>query len=88
MLFTLWLGPLPGAWADKQEIDEINLAIKNKKARWVAGETEISKLPKELRKLYAGTLKPGRGEKAVQEEPPLVLAPGPLGVPVSWTGEM
>ncbi|MBI4651762.1 hypothetical protein HY745_10860 [Candidatus Desantisbacteria bacterium] len=41
----------------KKEIDEINLAIKIKGAKWTAGETSISKLPPEERKKYVGAIK-------------------------------
>jgi hypothetical protein len=40
------------------ELDDIKAAIKEKGARWVAGETSISKLPPDLKKLRLGHIVP------------------------------
>ena len=58
------------AFASQDEIDEINNAIKGKGAQWLAGETSISKLSKEERKMRLGLIKsdaPGSGAAAAPD---------------------
>lgn len=59
------------------ESDEINAAIKGKGAKWVAGETSVSKLSSDQRKLRVGLIKPGvtGAEKIVSVEAPLAGIP-------------
>ncbi len=44
------------------ELDEIKAAIEGKGAKWVAGETSISKLSQEQKKLRVGLIKPSAAE--------------------------
>ena len=44
--------------ANSAELDEISKAIKEKKARWVAKETQISKLILEKQKRHLGAIIP------------------------------
>jgi C1A family cysteine protease len=45
-------------YASQAELDEINYAIHSKGAHWLAGETPISKLSPEERKMRLGAMKP------------------------------
>jgi C1A family cysteine protease len=62
------------------ELDDIRAAIKGKHARWTAGETSISKLPPEQRKMRLGLIKPkaANAEKAISVEAPLEGLPASL----------
>jgi len=59
------------------ELDDINKAIKEKKAKWVAGETSVSRLPYAERKLRAAAQKPHlkHTDTFLASEPPLAGAP-------------
>jgi C1A family cysteine protease len=62
------------------ELDEIKAAIHGKGAKWIAGETSVSKLPPEQRKLRVGLIKPevtGK-EKIISVEAPLAELPASL----------
>lgn len=62
------------------EVDEINAAIKAKGGKWVAGETSVSKLSKDQRKLRVGLIKPEitGSEKIVSMEAQLAALPADL----------
>jgi C1A family cysteine protease len=59
------------------EVDDINKAIKEKKAKWVAGETSVSRLPYAEKKLRAAAQKPHlkNTDTFLASEPPLAGAP-------------
>lgn len=61
--------------AGQSEIDKINKAIKEKGAKWKAGENAISKLPKELKIKRCGLRMVGLPSKAPDDE--AVQAPSP-----------
>jgi flagellar hook-length control protein FliK len=57
--------------ADQGELDNVQKAIKEKKAKWVAGTTSVSDLSLEAKKKRVGALKPvltEEDEKAAKEE--------------------
>jgi len=62
------------AFSFASELDGIRAAIKEKNAKWIAGETSVSGLPVELRKERLGLIKPKvtDAEKPVSVEPPLL----------------
>jgi C1A family cysteine protease len=62
------------AFSFASELDEIRAAIKVKNAKWIAGETSVSKLPPEHRKLRLGLIKPKvtDAEKFISVETPLL----------------
>ena len=62
------------------ELDEIRTAIKERKARWRAGETSISNLPPEQRRLRVRLIKPKDrdGESLLLASPPI------SGLPTSF----
>jgi len=61
------------------ELDEIRGAIKDKGAKWTAGETSVSKLPGHLRQLRAALHKP---EATGAEE--MLAGPAPTALPGSF----
>jgi C1A family cysteine protease len=80
MIFLLFF---VGAFSFASELDDVRAAIKEKGAKWIAGETSVSKLAPEHRKLRLGLTKHEitGAERVVSAEPPL------LGLPESldWT---
>jgi C1A family cysteine protease len=62
------------AFSFASELDEIRAAIKGKNAKWIAGETSVSKLPPEHRKVRLGLIKPKvtDAEKFISVETPLL----------------
>jgi hypothetical protein len=62
------------------ELDDVRAAIKQKGAKWIAGETSVSKLPPEQRKLRLGLAKHEitGTERLVSPEPPLSGLPTSL----------
>ncbi len=54
---SLFLAFASFAFASQDEIDDVNNAIRAKGAQWLAGETSISKLSKEERKMRLGLIK-------------------------------
>jgi C1A family cysteine protease len=68
------------AFSFASELDGIRAAIKEKNAKWIAGETSVSKLPPEQRKMHLGLIKPKatNAEKAISVETPLVGLPASL----------
>jgi len=75
---------LAGTASFAQELPEIQAAIKAKGQKWIAGETSISKLPDNEKKLRLGLIKhaPTGKEKVLPLQEPLTgLAPS-----VSWDG--
>src|SRR4030042_7204291 len=65
------------------ELDEIRAAIKEKNAKWIAGETSVSGLPMELRKERLGLIKPKvtDAEKLVSAETTPLLG---LTISLDW----
>ena len=57
------------------ELEEIQRAIQEKGANWVAGETSMSKLPLEERRLRLGLLLKPNGDEEIKEPPPIVGLP-------------
>src|SRR4030042_1069744 len=68
------------AFSFASELDEIRAAIKEKNAKWIAGETSVSGLPLELRKERLGLIKSKvtDAEKLVSVETPLLGLPASL----------
>lgn len=68
------------AFSFASELEQIRGAIKQKHARWIAGETSVSSLPTELRKLRVGLKKPANteAEGLVTSVPPAVGLPPSL----------
>lgn len=68
------------AFSFASELDDIKAAIEEKGAKWIAGETSVSKLPPELRKLRVGLIEPEvtGAEKLVSVEAPLSGLPATL----------
>ncbi|MDM7987856.1 MAG: C1 family peptidase [Smithella sp.] len=62
------------------ESDEIKAAVKAKGVKWIAGETSVSKLPSDQRKLRFGLMKPEMTgtEKKVALEAPMTALPSDL----------
>jgi len=54
---SLFLAFASFTFASQDEIDDVNKAIRAKGAQWLAGETSISKLSKEERKMRLGLIK-------------------------------
>ena len=52
-------------YASQAELDEINYAIHSKGAHWLAGETPVSKLSPEERKMRLGAIKPVKSPSEV-----------------------
>ncbi|MFH1596045.1 MAG: C1 family peptidase [Pseudomonadota bacterium] len=73
---------LANSLAFAKELDDINKAIKEKKAKWVAGETSVSRLPYSERKLRAAAHKPHLKDTDtfITPEPPLAGIP----VGIDW----
>lgn len=63
----------PCASAGEDQIDKINREIRNKGAKWVAGETSISRLPAELRRMRLGLVEPTGSVRAMPAKAPLSL---------------
>jgi C1A family cysteine protease len=66
------------------ETDEINQVIKQKKARWLAGETSVSKLSKEERKNLLGSFLPDITEAAPSNAAESYTASEIVSVPVAF----
>ena len=66
------------------ETDEINQVIKQKKARWLAGETSVSKLSKEERKKLLGSFLPDITEAAPSNAAESYTASEIVSVPVAF----
>ena len=81
-LITIFLLSFAG-FSFASELEEVRAAIKEKGAKWIAGETSVSKLPPEHRKLRLGLSKHEitGTERFVSVDPP------PLGLPprLDWT---
>jgi hypothetical protein len=71
-LVMIFLLLFVSAFSFASELDEIRAAIKGKNAKWIAGETSVSKLPPEHRKLRLGLIKP---------EVPVAERLGSVGLP-------
>lgn len=67
------------AFAFASELDDVKAAIEGKGAKWIAGETSVSKLPPELRKLRAGSIEP----EITGKEKLLSVEASLLGLPIS-----
>ncbi|MEN6438941.1 MAG: C1 family peptidase [Syntrophobacter sp.] len=77
-VFAAFLLTIPPAIAGENEIDHINRAIRNKGARWVAGETSVSRLPAEQRRMRLGLIEPAGGARLMPAETGLAAsAPAP-----------
>ena len=77
MIFLLFF---VGAFSFASELDDVRAAIKEKGSKWIAGETSVSKLAPEHRKLRLGLTKHGitGAERLVSAEPPLLGLPATL----------
>jgi C1A family cysteine protease len=68
-----------GSTVFAHDIEKIRAAIKEKGAHWEAGETDLSKLPEQERKLRLGHVKP----RLTGAEPVLTADPPSTGAPTS-----
>lgn len=58
MVLIIFTIVLTGSLAHANKLDEIKAAIERKGAKWIAGETSVSKLPDHQKKLRLGLIKP------------------------------
>jgi C1A family cysteine protease len=72
------------AFASQEEIDDINNAIKAKGAQWTAGETSISKLSKEERKMRLGLIKPNAHQSDAAAAPDMFSSAMTTAAPASF----
>jgi C1A family cysteine protease len=74
--FSVYAGP--------SDLDAVKAAIEAKRARWVAGETSVSRLPHERRIKRTGLIKPTGLEAAAPSLSEDYAAPQVFGVPTSF----
>jgi len=69
---------LTGTFASAGKIDEIRAAINKKGAKWIAGETSVSKLTDNEKKRRLGLIKPSKTDLASPEMDKVVSLDAPL----------
>jgi hypothetical protein len=79
-LVTILLLFFVGPFSFASELDDVKAAIEGKGAKWIAGETSLSKLPSHLRKLRVGLIEPEvtGAEKFVSVGAPILGLPAGL----------